>query len=272
MMALRNLILLGTGFLAICNHASEDCGGGLKAKTAILVHGAFADGSSWQKVIPLLEKAGLSVVAVQNPLDSLENDVASTKRAIANADGPIVLVGHSWGGVVITEAGNDPKVKSLVYVAAYAPDNGQSAEDIAKKYPEQPVHSSFVKDKDGYLKISDDGVAKYFAAGLPPEEQKLIAAEQGPLHVERSLHLSAMLRGATSRHSWWLRQKTPSSRRFLKRIRSSWPKPRPLRCHRATSRCFPIQRKSPSSSSRPPSRRRMPGGVAFHHHSIKDKP
>lgn len=183
MMALRNLILLGTGFLAISITPARTAAAELKAKTAILVHGAFADGSSWQKVIPLLEKAGLSVVAVQNPLDSLENDVASTKRAIANADGPIVLVGHSWGGVVITEAGNDPKVKSLVYVAAYAPDNGQSAEDIAKKYPEQPVHSSFVKDKDGYLKISDNGVAKYFAAGLPPEEQKLIAAEQGPLHV-----------------------------------------------------------------------------------------
>ena len=90
----------------------------MKAKTVVLVHGAFADGSSWRKVIPPLEKAGLKVIAVQNPLDSLENDVAATKRAIRNAEGPVVLVGHSWAGVVITEAGNDRKVKSLVYVAA----------------------------------------------------------------------------------------------------------------------------------------------------------
>src|SRR5437764_11189596 len=110
-MRIHQLIVGTTVFLSAMNAVSA---GELKAKTAILVHGAFADGSSWEKVIPLLEKAGLSVVAVQNPLDSLENDVASTKRAIANADGPIVLVGHSWGGVVITEAGNDPKVKSLV--------------------------------------------------------------------------------------------------------------------------------------------------------------
>ena len=103
----------------------------LKAKTAVLVHGAFADGSSWQKVIPILKKAGLKVVAVQNPLDSLENDVAATKRAIRDAEGPVVLVGHSWGGVVITEAGSDDKVRSLVYVAAYAPDVGQSLESAS---------------------------------------------------------------------------------------------------------------------------------------------
>src|ERR1700757_5483045 len=96
-------------------------GAPLKAKTAVLVHGAFADGSCWQKVIPYLEKAGLKVIAVQNPLDSLDNDVAATKRAIRNAEGPVVLVGHSWAGAVITEAGNDEKVKSLVYVAAYVP-------------------------------------------------------------------------------------------------------------------------------------------------------
>src|SRR5215831_7830072 len=98
----------------------------LEAKTAVLDHGAFADGSCWQKVIPYLEKSGLKVIAVQNPLDSLDNDVAATKRAIRNAEGPVVLVGHSWAGAVITEAGNDEKVKSLVYVAAYAPDKGES--------------------------------------------------------------------------------------------------------------------------------------------------
>jgi pimeloyl-ACP methyl ester carboxylesterase len=183
MILLRNLILASAGLLAIAIAPVKTTAAELRAKTIILVHGAFADGSSWQKVIPLLEKAGLSVIAVQNPLDSLENDVASTKRAITNAEGPIVLVGHSWGGVVITEAGNDPRVQALVYVAAFAPDNGQSVEDIAKKYPKQAVQNSFVKDKDGYIKISDEGIANYFAAGLPPEEQRLISAVQGPFHV-----------------------------------------------------------------------------------------
>ena len=112
------LSLLLTAMAAISPSASADQ---LKAKTAVLVHGAFADGSCWQKVIPYLESAGLKVIAVQNPLDSLDNDVAATKRAIRNAEGPVVLVGHSWAGAVITEAGNDEKVKSLVYVAAYVP-------------------------------------------------------------------------------------------------------------------------------------------------------
>ena len=153
------------------------------AKTVILVHGAFADGSSWQKVIPHLEKAGLKVIAVQNPLDSLANDVAATKRAIQSAEGPVVLVGHSWAGVVITEAGNDPKIKSLVYVAAYAPDKGQSLQDISAKYPEPESLKTFGKDAGGFLRISDEGIKKYFAADLTPDEQRVVAATQGPFHI-----------------------------------------------------------------------------------------
>src|ERR1700756_4826090 len=151
-----------------------------KAKTAVLVHGAFADGSSWEKVIPYLEKAGLKVVAVQNPLDSLENDVAATRRAIRNAEGPVVLVGHSWAGAVITEAGNDEKVKSLVYVAAYAPDKGESVHSASSKYPDPESLKTFVKDPDGYLTISQEGIKRYFAADLSPEEQAVVAATQGP--------------------------------------------------------------------------------------------
>ncbi|MGY8667665.1 alpha/beta hydrolase [Bradyrhizobium sp. UFLA05-109] len=154
-----------------------------KAKTAVLVHGAFADGSSWEKVIPYLEKAGLKVVAVQNPLDSLDNDVAATKRAIRNAEGPVVLVGHSWAGAVITEAGNDDKVKSLVYVAAYAPDKGESVKSATSKYPDPESLKTFVKDPDGYLTISEEGIKKYFAADLPPKEQAVVAATQGPFHI-----------------------------------------------------------------------------------------
>lgn len=157
-------------------------GAELKAKTAVLVHGAFADGTSWSKVIPILEKAGLKVVAVQNPLDSLENDVAATKRAIKNAEGPVVLVGHSWAGTVITQAGDDDKVKSLVYVAAYAPDKGESVEDISAKYPAPESLKYFQKDSEGYLTISDEGIDKCFAADLTPTERKVVAAVQGPFH------------------------------------------------------------------------------------------
>lgn len=104
-----------------------------KASNVILVHGAWADGSSWSKVIPLLLARGLRVTAVQLPLTSMKDDVATVKRALALEDGPTVLVGHSYGGVVITEAGNDPKVSALVYIAAFAPDAGQSVGSLGAK-------------------------------------------------------------------------------------------------------------------------------------------
>src|SRR6476660_4473652 len=104
-------------------------------KNIVLVHGAFADGSSWSRVIPMLQATGYNVTAVQNPLTSLADDVASTQRAIARIDGPVILVGHSWGGVVITEAGMDPKVVGLVYVAAFGPDQGEQVGELGKKYP-----------------------------------------------------------------------------------------------------------------------------------------
>ncbi|MBZ9653645.1 alpha/beta fold hydrolase [Phyllobacterium lublinensis] len=179
----RNLGLIFCVLMAFASTSSSAIASDHQAKTVVLVHGAFADGSSWQKVIPLLHDAGLKVIAVQNPLESLESDVAFTTRAIRDAEGPVVLVGHSWGGVVITEAGGDPKVKSLVYVAAYAPDAGQSLVDVASKYPDQESRTTYVKDEDGYLKISHDGISRYFAAGLSPDEQRLVAVVQGRFHV-----------------------------------------------------------------------------------------
>src|SRR5258706_2794382 len=104
----------------------------------VLVHGAWADGSSWAKVIPLLEKAGLNAIAVQNPLTSLADDIAATKRAIARLDGPVILVGHSYGGAVISEGGNDPKVVGLVYVAAVAPAAGEAGGELGKGIPPAP--------------------------------------------------------------------------------------------------------------------------------------
>ena len=103
-------------------------------KNIVLVHGAFADGTSWSRIIPLLEGKGYYVVAVQNPLTSLADDAAAARRIIALQDGPVILVGHSWGGAVITQAGDDPKVAALVYVSAYAPDVGQSANDASAPF------------------------------------------------------------------------------------------------------------------------------------------
>lgn len=158
-------------------------GGNLMSQTSpvkniVLVHGAFADGSSWSKVIPLLLAKGYKVTAVSNPLTTFQEDVAATKRAIAAQDGPVILVGHSYGGVIITEAGNDPKVAALVYVAAFAPDAGQSIVDISKPFPPPPGPQKAVPLSDGFLLLSPDGIANDFAQDLSNDEKALLTAGQ----------------------------------------------------------------------------------------------
>src|SRR2546426_1282357 len=149
-------------------------------RNVVLVHGAWADGSSWAKVIPILEKAGLHVVAVQNPLTSLADDVAAVQRAIALEDGPVILVGHSYGGAVITEAGADPKVAGLVYVAAFAPDAGQGVLDLGKDLPPAPGGADIRPDKGGFLKMTSKGIGEDFAQDLPKADRRILAATQGP--------------------------------------------------------------------------------------------
>ena len=149
-------------------------------KNVVLVHGAFADGSSYAKVIPLLEAKGLNVIAVQNPLSSLADDVAAAKRAIATQDGPVILVGHSWGGMVISEAGNDPKVAALVYIAALVPDDGQSTNDVLKPYPPTPGLSAISADAAGYLTLTRAGIEDAFVPNLPKDERAIVYATQGP--------------------------------------------------------------------------------------------
>jgi pimeloyl-ACP methyl ester carboxylesterase len=151
------------------------------APTVVLVHGAFADGSSWNKVIPLLQAKGLNVAVVQNPLTSLADDVAFTKRVIANAKGPVVLVGHSWGGTVITQAGTDERVKALVYVAAFAPKIGQSSIETTKAYPTPIGLENPIVDSAGYVWLSPESVAKYFAQDVSAAQANLIATTQGPI-------------------------------------------------------------------------------------------
>src|SRR5438874_3763480 len=148
-------------------------------KNVLLVHGAFADGSSWAKVIPLHEAKGLHVTAVQNPLSSLADDVAATKRAIANQDGPVILVGHSWAGIVISEAGNDPKVAGLVYVAAIVPDENQSADDVIKRYSPPPGLAEAKPDAAGFLSLTRKGIDEDFVPDVPAAERAIVYATQG---------------------------------------------------------------------------------------------
>jgi pimeloyl-ACP methyl ester carboxylesterase len=149
-------------------------------KNIVLVHGAFADGSSWAKIIPLLEAKGYHITAVQNPLTSLADDVAATKRAIALQNGPVLLVGHSWGGAVITEAGTDSRVAGLVYVAAAAPEAGQSFVDMAQAAAPPLGAHAFKPDAAGFLSLTHDGAQHDFAPDLPVAESALIYATQGP--------------------------------------------------------------------------------------------
>jgi pimeloyl-ACP methyl ester carboxylesterase len=145
----------------------------------VLVHGAWADGSCWSEVIALLEAKGLHVVAVQNPLTSFADDVAATKRIIALQNGPVILVGHSYAGVVITEAGNDPKVVGLVYVAAFAPAEGESINSASKPYPPAPLGSELQLDAQGFLTATRKGIAEDMAQDLPQKQQQILTATQG---------------------------------------------------------------------------------------------
>jgi len=147
----------------------------------LLVHGAFAASSSWNKIIPLLEAKGLHVVTVNIPLTSFDDDVAVTKKAIADETGPVLLVGHSYGGSVITEAGDDPKVAGLVYVAAYAPDKGESTEASGAAFPKMASLAEFEKAPDGLISLSNRGISEYFAPDLSTAEQNGVFASQIPL-------------------------------------------------------------------------------------------
>jgi pimeloyl-ACP methyl ester carboxylesterase len=145
----------------------------VEARNVVLVHGAWADGSSWAEVIPFLQAAGLKVTAVQNPLTSLQDSVAATRRALALQDGPTVLVAHSWGGTVISEVGTDPKVTALVYVAARAPDAGEDFVALSGKFPTGAVRAG-IQEHDGFTRLSEESFLKYFANGVEPKEAKVL--------------------------------------------------------------------------------------------------
>jgi pimeloyl-ACP methyl ester carboxylesterase len=161
----------------------------------VLVHGGFVDGSGWQAVYKILRDEGCNVRIVQNPTRSLSDDVAVTKRAIASMDGPVILVGHSYGGAVVSEAGTDPKVKGLVYIAAFAPDRGESVSSlIANPPPGAPV-PPILPPQDGFLFLDRSKFAASFAADVDPELAAFMADSQVPWGVEA-------LGGAITNPAW----------------------------------------------------------------------
>src|SRR5437870_7222447 len=149
--------------------------------TVVLVHGAWADGSSWTKVLSLLLLRGMYVIAAQIPLTSIEEDAAATNRIFADAAGPVILVGHSWGGMAITQTGSDPKVAALVYVSAFAPDIGETGSSLIGAHPAPPALSTTVTDKAGFVRLTREGVLKNMARDIPVAEAEVLAVTQGPL-------------------------------------------------------------------------------------------
>jgi pimeloyl-ACP methyl ester carboxylesterase len=155
-----------------------------KVKNVVLVHGGFVDGSGWEAVYSTLKKKGYTVSIVQNPTISLADDVAMTRRAIAAQDGPVVLVGHSYGGVVITEAGTDPKVAALVYIAAFAPDSGQSVDALIKNPAPGAAAPPILPPQDGFLLLDRSKFAGSFAADVKPDLAAFMADSQVPWGVQ----------------------------------------------------------------------------------------
>jgi len=168
---------------------------GLDARTVVLVHGGFVDGSGWEGVYKILRKDGYTVAIVQNPTISLADDVAATKRIIAMQDNPVILVGHSYGGAVITEAGNDPKVAGLVYITAFAPDKGESVSTLIKDPPPGAPVPPILPPQDGFLFLDKAKFPASFAADVETEMATFMADSQVPWGVEA-------LSGTISEPAW----------------------------------------------------------------------
>ena len=164
-------------------------------KNIVLVHGGFVDGAGWEGVYKILKKDGYNVTIVQNPTISLEDDVAATKRILAGQDGPTILVGHSYGGAVITEAGNDPKVAGLVYITAFAPEKGESVASLIKDPPPGAPVPPILPPQDGYLLLDKAKFPASFAADVDAEKAAFMADSQVPWGVEA-------LSGTISEPAW----------------------------------------------------------------------
>src|SRR5438876_4696334 len=185
----------------------------------VLVHGGFVDGSGWEGVLNILTRDGLHVSIVQNPTLSLADDVIATRRVIDAQDGPVILVGHSYGGAVITEAGNDPKVTGLVYIAAFAPDKGESVASLIKDPPPDAPVPPILPPQDGYLFLDSTKFHDSFAADVGAEKAAFMADSQVPWGVA-ALSGAIDEPGWKTKPSWYLvttedRMIPPAAQRFM---------------------------------------------------------
>jgi pimeloyl-ACP methyl ester carboxylesterase len=151
----------------------------IRARSVVLAHGLYADGSSWIDVIPHLQQAGLATAAVQNPLTTLADSVAETRRVLALQPAPVVLVGHSWAGTIVSEVGVDPAVSALVYIAARAPDADEDFPALAKRFPTPPASAGIVVAPDGYAQLDETTFLADFAGGVPADRARALYAVQG---------------------------------------------------------------------------------------------
>ena len=192
----RRTFVSGTGAVAVSSLLVGAAGAQPvpKAKNVVMVHGLFADGSCWSEVIPRLQAAGLNVTCVQNPLTTLPEAVASAQRVLARQDGPTVLVGHSFSGMIVTDAGVHPKVSALVYVAARAPDAGEDYTALAKKFPTPPATAGIIFDGDEG-RLSEEAFLRDFAGDVPEAKARVLYAVQWPFH-------KALLTGKTAHAAW----------------------------------------------------------------------
>src|SRR4051795_5320002 len=172
-------LLAGTAASLVSTKRSTAAAAPVKARNVVLVHGLFADGSSWSEVIPRLQAAGLNVTAVQNPLTTLPEAVASAERVVARQDGPTVLVGHSFSGMIVTEAGVHPNVSALVYVAARAPDANEDYAALAARFPAPPASAGIIYDGDEG-RLSEEAFLRDFAGDLPTARARALFAVQQP--------------------------------------------------------------------------------------------
>jgi pimeloyl-ACP methyl ester carboxylesterase len=187
-------LVAGTGVLLASTRGIAAIPAPIRARNIVLVHGLFADGSCWSEVIARLQAAGLNPIAVQNPLTTLAEAVASAERVLDRQDGATVLVGHSFSGMIVTEAGVHPKVSSLVYVAARAPDAGEDYTALAKTYPTPPASAGIVFDGDEG-RLTEQAFLRDFAGDLPAAKAKVLYAVQEPFHKD-------LLAGKTTQAAW----------------------------------------------------------------------
>ena len=190
----RRSFSVGLAASLLTTHARAATTPAVKARNIVLVHGLFADGSCWSEVIPQLQAAGLNVTSVQNPLTTLPDAVASTVRVLNRQDGPTVLVGHSFSGMIVTEAGVHPKVTALAYVAARAPDAGEDYTALAKRFPTPPASAGIVFDGDEG-RLTEAAFLRDFAGDVPTARARVLYAVQEPFH-------KALLAGRTTHAAW----------------------------------------------------------------------